>query len=83
MIDQKWEESAKNISENQDEAQDGNRKDQIHDELAAHVAVDHFHRSALLVPFRECGKWRDPFGMRNATKEGRFPNRPKRHRRRA
>ena len=61
VIDEQRQQLAEDIADDEDEAEHGDREEEIHEELAAHVTVDQIHRCGLLVPFCQRGKRRDPF----------------------
>ena len=44
MIDEQRQELAKNIADDQDETEDGDREEQVHDQFAADETVDQLHR---------------------------------------
>ena len=56
VINQKRQELAKDVADDEDKTEDDDGEDQVHQELAAEVAIDDFHRSGLLVRFAERGK---------------------------
>jgi len=51
VIDQEWKEAFEKYCQDEDETEDGDRENEIKNQLSADVSVDRFHRCRLLVRF--------------------------------
>ena len=52
MVNQQWQQLAKDVADNQDEAEHENREEQIDQQLAADESVKQFHLTTLLAVSR-------------------------------